>query len=163
MCLCLHIVYEWENITMSFSHIVQSAPACECNWADEGKILDHLCRYCPWLPTNQHAVVTLSQWWLSISHLIALHSLVKSQTIESKVSLVRAIYQHHWLQFSLKNQILVCHNSLSQWPCDYIFTSVGQDRYGSFLWAMVALEMLKLLFFFMPFPCVEVTYSRLLY
>lgn len=70
--------------------IESNLPLHESNWVDQGKLLDHSCRHCPWLPANQHAVITLSQRWIIISPLIALRLLAKSEAIESKLSLVQA-------------------------------------------------------------------------
>lgn len=131
--MCVHTLANEIILALSFSHIVQSAPASESNWVDRGKLLDHSCRHCPWLPVNQHAAVTLSQWWILIGLLIALHLLSKSETRERKLSLVQVVYQHYCHQFCLKNHILACHNRMSSEPCDYIFTSVVQEKYDIFL------------------------------
>lgn len=68
-------------------------PVSECNWVDQEKLADHSCRYCPWLPANQHAVVTLSQQWILISPLISLRLHAKSEAIEGKLSLVQVVNQ----------------------------------------------------------------------
>lgn len=104
VCLCL---CRWDNNSI-ISHIVQYAPACECNWVDQEKLANHSCRYCPWLPANQHAVVTLSQQWVLISLLIALCLHAKSEAIESKLSLVQAINQHSWLQTEYQHVMTEC-------------------------------------------------------
>lgn len=67
------------TLACRFSNTVQSAPA----WV-RLSLPDHLCRYCPWLPGNQHAAGAVSQWWISITVLIALHLLSKSAAIETK-------------------------------------------------------------------------------
>lgn len=129
--VCVCIVYRWHNISRFFSHMMQSAP----RWSVIGliKLVDHLRRCCPWLPANQHAVVTFSQWWISISLLIALHLLSKSETIESKLSLGQAICQHRLTDWLTRLQNV----SVAAW-LHFHYSGTRQ-----MFWSAVALEMLR--------------------